>query len=733
MMHLHTIHIFAIIIISILSISTLSACTFTVPLEASSGSPVVEWTATYGAQAVVQTEDGGYLFAGSELGLLVKADSLGHVEWNRTYAGVTGSLLAIFKTADEGYMATGATENKTWLLKVDASGNVLWNKTHEIDATCVVQTGDEGYIFVGNILLKVNASGDLQWSKPIGGTWVTESEDGYIIGYQVHTEMGAYDLIVQLIGTDAEGITEWNKTCVLLKYDPTPPLHPTGFLSHVIGTNDGGILLTWIYYGGMHGADAYLQIYKFDSSGNVEWTISGGARSSAGGMVQTFDGGYVITGLNRDIYHQPTNAFLFKINQTGAGQWEADFESEKCCGGTVIEMFDGGFLVTTNKHLYKFSPYPRHNIAISKVAVPSGRVKEGDFALIDVTIENNGDFDQITRVFLYNDSSSIDSQNVTVLTGTSETVTFSWNTTGVKIGQHTILANATRATDETYMQDNIGQAVIVIAAGSKISISTVTSTVLIGLQISISGTLTDHREKAISGELVFLSYQVFGVESWNIITSVSSETNGHYSAVWIPTATGYFTLKAEWTGNATYFGVSNVTTLSVVPYNNKYVFAVESNSTISVLAFNSTANELSFIASGPPGTMGYARVFISKELVANISDLKVYVDENQVNYVTTSTDSSWILCFSYEHSTHDIVIAIPEFPSVLFLPLLLVSTLGAVVLSKKRRQKKRDLREKSPFDFLEHLAKCSFECLFSSSAINRDSYFVSDFPVVNLT
>lgn len=701
MMHLHKIHISAIIIISILSISTLSACTFTVPLEASSGSPVVEWAATYGAQAVVQTEDGGYLFAGSELGLLVKADSLGHVEWNRTYAGVTGSLLAIFKTIDGKYVATGVMEDKTWLLKVDALGNVLWNKTHEIDATCVVQTGDEGYIFVGNILLKVDASGDVQWSKPVEGSWVAKSEDGYIIAYGI----GYHPLYVQLIKTDAEGIVEWNKTCVLIEDDPAAPLHPGGVLSHMIGTNDGGILLTWFLFGGMHSATPYLQVYKFDSSGDKEWGISMDA-NDGGAIVQTFDGGYAITGQNRYYgWDNPPNAFLMKINQTGASQWEISFGPEWCCGSIAIETYERGFLVTTNKQqIYKFSPYPRHNIAISKMTVPSGRVKEGDSAPINVTVENNGDYDETTEVFLYNDSSPIDSQNVTLLKGASKTVTFFWNTTGVELGQHNILANATRVIGETYLPDNIGQAVIRIAAGSKISISTVTSSVLVGLQISISGILTDHREKPIPGELILLSYKVLGIETWNTITSVYTENNGHYSAIWIPTATGYFTLKAEWTGNATYFGVSNITTLSVVPYNNKYVFAVESNSTISALAFNSTANELSFIASGPPGTMGYARVFISKELVANISDLKVYVDENQVNYVTTSTDSSWILYFSYEHSTHDIVIAIPEFPSVLFLPLLLVSTLGAVVLSKKRRQKKRDLREKSPFDFLEHLA-----------------------------
>jgi len=136
----------------------------------------------------------------------------------------------------------------------------------------------------------------------------------------------------------------------------------------------------------------------------------------------------------------------------------------------------------------------------------------------------------------------------------------------------------------------------------------------------------------------------------------------------------------------THFGASNTITLSSMPYQDQYVFSVESNSTISALTFNSTANELSFTASGPPGTLGYARVFISKELVANISDLKVYVDETRVDYVATPTDDSWLLYFVYEHSTHNIVVVIPEFPSVLIPPLLMIFTLGAVVFSKKRKQ-----------------------------------------------
>ena len=204
--------------------------------------------------------------------------------------------------------------------------------------------------------------------------------------------------------------------------------------------------------------------------------------------------------------------------------------------------------------------------------------------------------------------------------------------------------------------------------------------------MNINGTLYDIYGSGLRNEPLVLYYTFPGFATWIPITSDITDPFGNYNVKWFPPATGYFTIKAEWVGNMTHFGASNTITLSSMPYQDQYVFSVESNSTISALTFNSTANELSFTASGPPGTLGYARVFISKELVANISDLKVYVDETQVDYVAAPTDDSWLLYFVYEHSTHNIVVVIPEFPSVLILSLLMIFTLGAVGFSKKRKQ-----------------------------------------------
>lgn len=198
------------------------------------------------------------------------------------------------------------------------------------------------------------------------------------------------------------------------------------------------------------------------------------------------------------------------------------------------------------------------------------------------------------------------------------------------------------------------------SSGSKISICATSSVSSIaGFCFNVSGILMDDKGNAISGELVFLHYQWLGDVTWYEFASVQSKINGYYSAVWIPTATGYYLVRATWANDSIVPRTSAVVSLAVIPFREQNVFAVESNSTISALVFNSTEYELSFDASSPSGTTGYAKIFISKELVADISDLKVRVDATQIDFVTASTDASWVLHFSYVHSTHHVVIAIP--------------------------------------------------------------------------
>jgi hypothetical protein len=133
-----------------------------------------------------------------------------------------------------------------------------------------------------------------------------------------------------------------------------------------------------------------------------------------------------------------------------------------------------------------------------------------------------------------------------------------------------------------------------------------------------------------------------------------------------------------------------------MPYLNQYVFSVESNSTISALAFNTTNSELTFTAGGPSGTKGYVKVTLAKNLVENITDIKVYLDGNEIQYSSTSIGDSWFLTCDYVHSTHNVAIelnssTVPEFPSAVILLLFGITTVLVALFMKSKNRKTRSV------------------------------------------
>jgi hypothetical protein len=231
-----------------------------------------------------------------------------------------------------------------------------------------------------------------------------------------------------------------------------------------------------------------------------------------------------------------------------------------------------------------------------------------------------------------------------------------------------------------------------------ISISTELSSAIAGSAVNVIGTLSDLNRTPLPGEVVVLSYTFAGIDYWIPISSSLTNEAGEYNIQWINSASGTFTLKTEWDGNAAFTGISNTTTLSFVPYQSQQVLFVESNSTVTALAFNSTSSELSFTVIGPSDTSGYVKATISKNITANGADIKVYLDGNQLNYSVISTDDSWLITFSYSHSTHNIIMQLGantsstaplEFNYVLWAVIVTLTFAGAIIglVIRKRRKK----------------------------------------------
>jgi hypothetical protein len=66
--------------------------------------------------------------------------------------------------------------------------------------------------------------------------------------------------------------------------------------------------------------------------------------------------------------------------------------------------------------------------------------------------------------------------------------------------------------------------------------------------------------------------------------------------------------------------------------------------------------ELGFRVDGPPGTTGYVKVGIPKSLISDISGVKVYLDGKQLDYTSESREYSWLISFTYSHSSHQVIV-----------------------------------------------------------------------------
>ena len=182
----------------------------------------------------------------------------------------------------------------------------------------------------------------------------------------------------------------------------------------------------------------------------------------------------------------------------------------------------------------------------------------------------------------------------------------------------------------------------------------------VGSSVNVSGKLSDQNASALSNKTVVLSYIVSNGTSWSEIGSGKTNAAGEYSIQWLIPASGTFTLKTQWAGDQSYLGSSNSTTLSILPYQAQKVFFVESNSTVTGLTFNSSDLTLAFTVSGVSGTKGYVKTTISKSMVQNFTGINVTLDGKELNATVASTETCWVVTFTYSHSTHQVAITLTE-------------------------------------------------------------------------
>jgi len=385
----------------------------------------IEWDNTIGGSkddkliSMANTPDGGFLFVGySESDIsgdktdnsrgaydywIVKMDSTGTIQWDKTIGGSKNDLLnRLTISGDGGYYLGGnslspisgdktETSNNTnayWIVKIDSIGQLLWQKTflNCLDFRCFINTIDGGLLMGGDSgpgnsnykIVKTDSSGTIQWQKLYTGMWddnlaalVATDDGGYLVGGHSHSGIG-YDKTENpngyrnfwIIKTDDSGGIQWQNTIG----------GDNEFLQTIIPTFDGGYLLGGIAYGNGYTGDI---IDSLHGSSDV-WIVK---ITNNYNQIQ----GKTYADLNSNQQQEPGEPALAYLRITEVNSNRLAFSHAN--GFYSVTVVDTGNFVVIPDYVNLFTPVPSaHPVTFTSIHQSDSL---NDFAFAPTSVSND--------------------------------------------------------------------------------------------------------------------------------------------------------------------------------------------------------------------------------------------------------------------------------------------------------------------------------------------------------
>jgi len=354
-------------------------------------SSILKGTKGHSPVTIQQTSDGGYIIGetGDSYELshpfysLIKIDSTGNMQWNRTFSKeyyFDRKQSYIRQTPDGGYILGGGLHYTYFrVIKIDPSGNVQWNMIFEgIDS--LQQTSDGGFLLFGDQIIKAGSKGNEQWNrtcKPGLIQSALQTSDGsYILSGENDS-----DLIVMKLGkagpTPIASFTySPDYPCIdqQIIFDTSISYDPDGnIINYLWNFQDGNttntteekIIHSYASEGQYHVNLTVIDNDKLINSASRDiiirkepqpveiWnkTFAGPGVDKAYSVQQTRDGGYIIAGETQyyslDYGLAETGVWLVKTDSTGNMQWNRTFiETDNRGGYCVRQTSDDGYVIS---------------------------------------------------------------------------------------------------------------------------------------------------------------------------------------------------------------------------------------------------------------------------------------------------------------------------------------------------------------------------------------------------
>ncbi|UCF81336.1 MAG: hypothetical protein JSV08_02685 [Acidobacteriota bacterium] len=353
-------------------------------------SPCSTWARVYGydnwaeAQSVRQTSDGGFVVAGTSQIIdtfngdfwVLKLDAFGNITWEKTYGGFfTDWPTSIQQTADGGFIVAGFTASfgasfyDVWVLKLNPDGTIDWEKTYggasDDRAYSIQQTADDGYVVAGYTQSFGDSDGDV-WVLKLNPDGTIEWDKTYGGAYTEEAnsirQTSDYGFIVAGV---AESLSEPNGDIWVLKLSDLGAIEwekTYGGASldraySVQQTSDDWFVVAGQTYS--FGTAGDMLVLRLNNLGAIQWqeTYGGPDSELANSIQQTTDGGYVVAGYTD--MGPGGSAWVLKLSDLGAIQWQKIYSGFSWEEARSIrQTTDGGYVVAGSTDSFSVTADP---------------------------------------------------------------------------------------------------------------------------------------------------------------------------------------------------------------------------------------------------------------------------------------------------------------------------------------------------------------------------------------
>jgi len=285
---------------------------------------------------------------------IVRIDAQGNRLWDKSYSGLNSGLNGrdwlecMIPTSDGGYLLGGWSKSDKgyhksesplyiyhhhsdiWIIKIDAQGNKLWDKTIGSSSgdliSDIIETADGGFLLAG---ISMSEGSD---DDPLNDNLLFDK-----------SELGGRGLTdYWIVKIDAQGNKVWDKIYGGSYYDN---------LQKCLATSDGNYLLVGhssSNAGYEKSEDRFTSsvwdedfwVLKIDPLGNKIWdnTIGGTDRDWSRDAINTPDGGYLIGGHSKSpksgkkSQNNPTDSWamwLIKLDADGNKIWDRTYDGDR--------------------------------------------------------------------------------------------------------------------------------------------------------------------------------------------------------------------------------------------------------------------------------------------------------------------------------------------------------------------------------------------------------------------